>query len=102
MKCEKCGNEISFISTSRFSYDGSDYDDTIGIEEDEHYNAVIMETDRNWTGYELSEEEMRERIECPHCRQFPFGSEEIQVCDVVRIICFKQDHPTEKGGESDA
>ena len=98
MKCEKCGKGITHITTSRFSYDGSDYDDTIGIEEDEHYNAVIMETDRNWTGYELTEEEMRERIECPYCKQFPFGSEEIQIYDVVRIVCFKTDHPTEKGG----
>ena len=99
MKCEKCGKDIAHITTSRFSYDGSDYDDTIGIEEDEHYNAVIMETDKNWTGYELSEEEMRERIECPYCKQFPFGNEEIQVYDVVRIVCFKTAHPTEKGGE---
>lgn len=98
MKCGKCGKDITHITTSRFSYDGSDYDDTIGIEEDEHYNAVIMETDRNWTGYELTEEEMRERIECPYCKQFPFESEEIQVYDVVRIVCFKTAHPTEKGG----
>ena len=47
---------------------------------------------------ELTEEEMRERIECPYCKQFPFGSEEIQVYDVVRIVCFKTDHPTEKVG----
>jgi DNA-directed RNA polymerase subunit RPC12/RpoP len=101
MKCEKCGKEITHIVTGRFSYDGSDYDDTIGIEEDEHYNAVIMETDRNWTGYGLTEEETRERIECPYCKQFPFGSEEIQVFDVVRIVCFKNAHPTEKGGEQE-
>ena len=101
MKCEKCGKDITHIKTSKFSYDGSNYDATIVIEEDEHFNAVIMETDRNWTGYELTEEEMRERIECPYCKQFPFGSEEIQVYDVVRIVCFKTDHPTEKGGEQE-
>ena len=97
MKCEKCGKEISYIITSKFLYDGSDYDDTIAIEEDERYNAVIMETERNWTGYELTEEEMREMIKCPYCKKFPFESEEIQVYDVVRIVCFKTDHPTEKG-----
>jgi DNA-directed RNA polymerase subunit RPC12/RpoP len=91
VKCAKCHKEISHIATSVFAYDGSDYDDTIGIEEDEHFNAVIMETDQNWTGYELTEDEMRERIECPYCHQFPFGSNEIQVYDVVRIVCFKTD-----------
>lgn len=49
MKCEKCGKEITYIITSKFSYDG---DDTVSID------AVIMETDRNWTG----KEEMREHI----------------------------------------
>ena len=58
MKCEKCGKDITHIKTSKFSYDGRNYDATIVIEEDEHFNAVIMETDRNWTGYELTEEEM--------------------------------------------
>ena len=46
MKCEKCRKDITHIKTSRFSYDGGDYDDTIVIEEYEHFNAVIMETDR--------------------------------------------------------
>ncbi len=96
MKCEKCGKEITHISTNKFAFDGSDYNDTIGIEEDENYNAVIMETDRNWTGYELTEEEMKERICCPYCNQFPFGSNEIQVFDVVRIVCFKSELPTER------
>ena len=88
MKCEKCGEEICFISTSRFSYDGSDYDDTIGIEEDEHYNAVIMETDRNWTGYELSEEEMRERI-TNEARLTPWGAKRV----------WNKRTPKERGGE---
>ena len=96
MKCAKCGKEITSISTSRFSYDGSDYEDTLGIEEYDDYNAVIMETDKNWTGYELTEEEMRESMRCPHCRQFPFGSNEIQIYDVVRIVCFKSNEPTEQ------
>ena len=96
MKCAKCGKEITSISTSRFAYDGSDYNTTLGIEEHEDYNAVIMETDSNWTGYELTEEEMRERLCCPFCNQFPFDSNEIQIYDVVRIVCFKSELPTEK------
>ena len=99
MKCEKCGKEITYITTSRFSYDGSDCDDTVSLKEDKIFNAVTMETDKNWTGYGLTEEEMRERIECPYCKQFPFESEEIHVFDVVRIICFKKDHSTEKNKE---
>ena len=97
MKCEKCGKDITYIKTSKFLHDGSDYDIDISIKEDKFFNAVIMETDKNWTGYELTEEEMRERIECPYCKQFPFGSEEIQIYDVVRIVCFKTDRPTDKG-----
>lgn len=96
MKCAKCGRKMTSIVTSRFSYDGSDYEDTLGIEEHGDYNAVIMETDKNWTGYELTEEEMREKMHCPYCRQFPFGSNEIQIYDVVRIVCFKSNQPTPK------
>ncbi|MEE0896782.1 MAG: hypothetical protein U0L88_04035 [Acutalibacteraceae bacterium] len=96
MKCAKCEKEITSIVTNKFAYDGSDYDTTLGIEEDENYNAVIMETDKSWTGYELAEEEMRERMQCPYCKQFPFGSDEIQIFDVVRIVCFKSEQPTPK------
>lgn len=53
------------------------------------------ETTQNWTGYDLSEEEMLETITCPHCKQFPFKSKEIQVYDVVRVVCFK----AEEGGQ---
>lgn len=101
MKCAKCGREITHISTNKFAYDGSDYDISLGIEEHEGYNAVIMETDRDWTGYELNEEEMRECMRCPHCKQFPFGSNEIQIYNVVRIVCFKSEQPTKKEIEED-
>ena len=97
MKCEKCGKEISYIITSEFLSDGSDCEDTISLKEDKIFNAVTMETDRDWTGYGLTEEEIRDRIGCPYCKQFPFESEEIHVSDVVRIICFKKDHETETG-----
>lgn len=90
MICEKCGKEIKHINTNRFSFDGSDYDTTIRLEEDERYEAVLMETDRNWTGYGLTEEEMRERIQCPWCGEFPFEHEEIQMWEFVRIVCFKR------------
>ena len=97
MRCEKCGALITSIKTSRFAFDGSDFDTVLEIEEDNRFDSVIMETDRDWTGYELTESEMRERLLCPYCKQFPFDNDEIQIYEVVRIVCFKRDQ-TEKGG----
>jgi hypothetical protein len=91
MRCEKCGALITSVKTSRFLFDGSDFVTTFGIEEDDRCNAVIMETDSEWTGYGLTEKEMQERLQCPYCKQFPFTNDEIQVHEVVRIICFKQE-----------
>lgn len=94
MKCEKCGKEIENLLVDTFLRDGSDTEIEQPIIECEH-NAVYIETTKNWTGYDLSEEEMLETITCPHCKQFPFKSTEIQVYDVVRVVCFK----TEEGGQ---
>ena len=50
--------------------------------------------------YDLSEEEMFETITCPHCKQFPFKSTEIQVYDVVRVVCFKtEERGRHEGGK---
>lgn len=94
MKCEKCGNEIDSLLVDVFRYNGSDDFDKYPVCECEE-DAVYIETTQNWTGYELTEEEMLDTIVCPHCNQFPFKSTEIQVYDVVRIVCFK----TKKEGE---
>lgn len=96
MKCEKCGKEIGCLLVDTFLRDGSDTDIEQPIVECEH-NAACIETTQNWTGYDLSEEEMLETITCPHCKQFPFKSTEIQVYDVVRVVCFK----TEEDGQHD-
>jgi hypothetical protein len=93
VKCEKCGKEIENLLVDTFLRDGSDADIEQPIIECEH-NAVYIETTKNWTGYDLSEGEMLETITCPHCKQFPFKSKEMQVYDVVRVVCFK----TEEGG----
>lgn len=88
MVCEKCGKEIHQLEVLRFNHDGSDsYNPAWGFEAEE--DAVYMDLDSNWTGYELSEEEMRETIRCPHCKQFPFKNNEIQVYEIVRVVCFK-------------
>lgn len=90
MKCEKCGTEINKLSTTMFDYEGADYNlDTDIVGEDIETGAVWFETDCNWTGYELSEEEMMEDIKCPNCGEFPFNHKEVQVYDVVRVVCFK-------------
>ncbi|PXX73401.1 hypothetical protein [Dielma fastidiosa] len=89
MKCEKCGKELEYIEVNSFNYDGSDSFDKAWFEEKE-VDAVVLEIDKNWTGYELDEEEMTSTIRCPHCNQFPFKNKEIQVYEVVRAVMFKE------------
>lgn len=89
MKCEKCGKEISFLNVNHFNHDGSDSYLSITFEEVPD-NAVLIETNKNWTGYDLSEEEMIETIQCPYCHEYPFKNTEIQVEEVVRLVMFKK------------
>ena len=95
MRCVKCGKEIHSVLLNVFDYDGSDKLNEEDIEEIEYCDAVYISTYRNWTGYELSEEEQRETILCPHCEQFPFKSDEIGVHDKVEIVCFKGEEEME-------
>ena len=90
MICEKCGKKIDSLLIDRFNYDGSDSLCEYPITEYEE-NAVTVDVDHNWTGYELSDEEQKDSICCPYCNRFPFISEEIQIEEIVRIICFKRD-----------
>ena len=89
MKCEKCGQKIDYLLVDVFRYDGRDAFDKRPVFECEE-DAAYIETTQNWTGYGQSEEEMLDTIICPHCKQFPFKSTEIQVYDVVRVVCFKE------------
>ena len=91
MVCEKCGKKIDYVHMLRFNYDCSDNWRKVYINESENEEeeGVFIDTDCNWTGYELTEEEQRETIICPHCERFPFNHKEIQVYDVVRVVCFK-------------
>lgn len=88
VKCEKCGKIIREINIRRFEKDGSDRLCVVPIIEVPE-NAVVLDTDFNWCGYDLTPEEQREDIECPYCRQFPFKYEEIQTEEVLRLIMFK-------------
>ena len=88
IKCCNCGSEIKSVKIPHFNYDGSDSDVELPLTECEE-NAVYFETDRNWCGYELSEEEQKERIECPKCNKYPFKYE-VQIDEPVRVIMFKE------------
>lgn len=89
MKCEKCGREFRTLNVRTFARDGSDYEDEceVGICNDE---AVVVETSKNWCGYELTEEEMPDTITCPHCGKFPFEDKEIHVAEIVQIVMFRK------------
>ena len=89
MKCEKCGTALTRVMVNVFDYDGSDYQQSIPIEPAEE-DASIFETTQNWTGYELSEEEMAETIQCPKCGKFPFESTEVQAYNIVRVVMFRR------------
>lgn len=91
MKCEICGKKLDSLLINTFDRFGSDYWDEVMIEECEK-DAVIVETTRNWTGYELSEEEMRETVVCPYCKKWPFRSEELQIHEPVHLVMFKGAH----------
>ena len=96
MKCEKCGHEFEKLNVQTFARDGSDYEDKCEAEVcgDE---AVVVETSKNWCGYELTEEEMLDTITCPHGGKFPFESAELYVYDIIQVVMFRKD-----GGNNNA
>ena len=96
IKCEKCGHELEKLNVLTFARDGSDYEDKCeaGVCGDE---AVVVETSRNWCGYELTEEEMLDTITCPHCGKFPFESTELHVYDIVQVVMFRKDGGNNNG-----
>ena len=89
MKCEKCGKELKYININMFGHDGSDYFRNHHFQECEE-NAVVIDTDSAWTGYELSDEERLETIKCPYCNQFPFEDKEIQEYEMIRLVMFRR------------
>lgn len=91
MRCEKCGKQLKYIELNRFSsHNGSDFYSKHTYKEVPQ-DAVVIDTDSNWTGYELSEEEQLETIRCPYCQEYPFQETEIQVQEIVRIVMFKKE-----------
>lgn len=90
MKCEHCGNEIDYLNVDVFSYNGADTERKLPIHECEK-DVVVFEVDKNWCGYELTEEEANDTISCPFCGKNPFENKEIQVYDIVRVVKFKSE-----------
>ena len=90
VKCEKCGKEMSYVLVNKFNYSGSD--SFLKYSYNRIGDCVSIVADRNWTGYELSEEEMLETIVCPHCGKYPFQSKEIHVYDEVEIVMFPKEN----------
>lgn len=90
VKCEKCGKEMSYVLVNKFNYSGSDF--FLKYSYNRIGDCISIVADRNWTGYELSEEEMLETIVCPHCGKYPFQSKEIHVCDEVEIVMFPKEN----------
>lgn len=90
MKCEKCGKHIMTVEINEFRRDGGDVCFQVPIAEYKDSTAVEFETDKTWTGYDLTEEEQAETILCPCCGEFPFKDKEINTYEIVRVICFKE------------
>jgi len=88
MKCEKCGRKIETVLVDIFNYDGSDEVQELPLVENSF--CAYVDAEQTWTGYELLEEEKSETIRCPHCKQFPFKSQEIQVQTIVRVVFFTE------------
>jgi hypothetical protein len=92
MNCLNCGKELKQVLINEFRWDGSDSERLTDIEEfesDEENKGVVIRTTTSWTGYELTDEERKETILCPHCKKYPFSkNDEIQISEPVEIICF--------------
>ena len=81
--CEKCGRQIKNIHVSSFNYDGTDSVYSLPISYDKEHGCVLFETSKNWTGYGLTDEEVKEDIRCPYCGKYPFDeSVEVRVVAV--------------------
>lgn len=98
--CEHCGKQIDRINTSVFNYDGSDSEHQMLLTFDKETGCVVFETTQNWTGYELTDEERKEGIRCPHCGEYPFDKDcEIQFNEPVSVLMWTSS-PTDEQKEA--
>ncbi len=103
MKCEQCGAELKCLLVDEFDREGADSFNEYWFNECDE-NAVYIDTNANWTGYGLSDEEMPDTITCPFCHKYPFKDTEMQVYDIVRVVMFRNpkiNPDEEKASEKD-
>ena len=91
MKCSNCGKEIKEIETNFFNRDGSDSFEKVEINEVAEVDGVSMIVDSNWCGADLTEEEQKEIMLCPFCKEYPFDkNKEIDIYEQLVVVCFKK------------
>ena len=106
--CEKCGRQISNIQLRVVDYNGNDSVYPFPLSFDRETGCVLFETSRNWTGYELTDEEIKEDIRCPYCGKYPFDeNEEVDFVEPVQVLMWtsyqtEQMRETPWEGENDA
>lgn len=89
--CRHCGKPLEKVNLQCFMHDGSDDSrptEIYCIKNDKGDFAVSISTNTNWCGYDLTDEERKEDISCPHCGHYPFGSEEIEIHEPVNLCCW--------------
>ena len=86
--CRCCGKTIDHVMVNFFGIDGCDSFIPCDFKEYEN-GAIELDVDKNWTGYELEDEERKETIECPECNKFPFD-DEFQIYEIVRVVMFNE------------
>ncbi len=91
MKCNCCGEEISQVLIRKFFADGSDSNVLADIDDlgDDCYG---IDTDQNWTGYILDEDDkdVYNTILCPKCNEFPFMDKEIHQQEIVQLTFWNE------------
>ena len=96
MKCNCCGEEISQVLIRKFFADGSDSNELADID-DLGDGCYGIDTDQNWTGYILDEDDkdVYNTILCPKCNEFPFMDKEIHQQEIVQLTLWNEQEPCE-------
>lgn len=89
--CEKCGKEIDKLKINIFDYGDTDSFYDIDYSLNHGSGCVSVITEKNWVGYGLSEEEMIETIVCPHCHEYPFENEVIELYEHLDVVMFNKE-----------
>lgn len=89
MKCEKCGHELTYLAIDLFDHSGSNHTVKVPFKEYDYNKTIELETNSDWIGYGLDENEMLNTIWCPYCHEYPFENTKIKTMEIVRLALFK-------------